>query len=266
MRSPMTPGSPSSGANAAIVVSTPQAAGRSTSRTPRAAASPMPPDIPPDIPPDWAAMCRCTFSPTTIASSTTIPSVMMNANSVIMFTVAPSPGISRKAPKNATGSPAAVQTASRLDRVKKSTRKISASPCRPLRTSNSTRLSNTSELSYQVVNESPAGRTEARRRTSARTARAVSPTRPPAASPTWRNAAGSPFMRAVRATSAKPSRTAAMSPTRTTPPPGRAITGMRANSAAPAASASVPTRSSPAAVRMTPPGMSVEPRRIASAT
>ena len=237
MRSPQMPGRPSSGPNAAMVVRTPNEAGNRTCRTPFTAAA----STPVFARETW----RCTFSPTTMASSTTIPRVRMNPNRVNMFTVTPSPGIIRKAPKKATGSPAAVQTASRLDRVKKRTRKMRARPCSPFRTRTSMRLSKSCQASNQGVTETPSGMVRSISRTSACTACAVSRRRAPLASITSRSAAGSPFMRADRCTSAKPSVTTATSPTVTTPPPGAAMRGIRAKSSPVTASASVLTRSSP---------------------
>ena len=241
-----------------MVVRTPKEAGNSTCRTPRTAASPAPPGCP--------AMCRWTFSPTTMASSTTIPRVTMNPNMLSMFTVTPSPGIMRKAPKNATGSPAAVHTATRVDRVKKSTRKISASPCSPLRTRTSMRLSKRRQASAQEVSESPGGRAAASSPTSVCTAVTVSSSRAPGASITSRKTAGSPFIRATRWTSAKPSVTVATSPTVTTPPSSAATRGIRAKAAASAARASVRSRTSRSGVRTEPAAMSAEPLRIAAAT
>ena len=56
------------------------------------------------------------FSPTTIASSTTMPSTMINANSVIMLTDTPSVGISISAPMNEIGMPIVTQKATRSSR------------------------------------------------------------------------------------------------------------------------------------------------------
>ena len=63
----------------------------------------------------------------------------MNANMLSRLTVIPSPGISKKAPKNVNGSPAAVQTARRVESVKKRTRKMSPRPDSPFRTMRSRR-------------------------------------------------------------------------------------------------------------------------------
>ena len=258
MSSPQTPGSPSSGENAAMVVSTPNDAGKRTCRTPRIAASAAP------VRP--VAMCRCTFSPTTMASSTTMPRVTMKPNMLIMFKVTPSPGISRKAPKNATGSPAAVQTATRVESVKKRTRKMSARPCRPFRTSTSMRLSKSRQASDQGVTVSPGGSRREVSPTCAWTAVTVASSRASGASITSRNTAGSPFIRAARWTSVKPSVTVAMSPRVTVAPSRALMSGIRANASAVPASASVRRRTSLTPVRTEPAGMSAEARRIAAAT
>ena len=67
------------------------------------------------------------FSPTTIASSTTIPSTTMKAKSEIMFTDAPKKGIRKSAPRNEVGIPQATQNATRTSRkrLRQSTTRIS---------------------------------------------------------------------------------------------------------------------------------------------
>ena len=229
MSSPYTPGIPRSGAKAAIVVRTPKAAGKSTLRVPRIADSSRlsPP----------SSIRRWTFSPTTIASSTTMPRATMNANMLSRLTVIPRPGINRNAPKNVNGSPAAVQTARRVESVKNSTRKMSPRPDSPFRTMRSRRPWKSSDAKYQGVTRIPSGT-----RTAAMTSRAltvVSASRPPSRSRTLRNTAGSPFIEASRSDAAKPSATVAMSARRTTPPSGAVMTGIRRNSPAVVAAPSV---------------------------
>ena len=74
---------------------------------------------------------RKTFSPTTMASSTTMPSTTMKANIVIMFMVTPAELAISRPPRKATGMPSAVTSATR--RLRKSTREISTRrpPTRP---------------------------------------------------------------------------------------------------------------------------------------
>ena len=67
-------------------------------------------------------------SPTTMASSTTMPSVMMSAKSEIMLIVSPPSHIRAIADRSATGMPAATQNAVRAFRNRNSSPTTSASP------------------------------------------------------------------------------------------------------------------------------------------
>ncbi len=71
------------------------------------------------------------FSPATMASSTTMPSAMMNANNEIMLIDTPMPGSSRKAPRKAVGMPAVTQNASLSSRNRLSATSTSNSPRAP---------------------------------------------------------------------------------------------------------------------------------------
>ncbi len=73
-------------------------------------------------------------SPTTIASSTTIPSVMISAKSEIMLIVSPPSHISAIADRSATGMPAATQNAVRAFRNRNRSATTSASPITALST------------------------------------------------------------------------------------------------------------------------------------
>ena len=188
----------------------------------------------------------------------------MNPNMLSRLTVIPSPGINKKAPKNVNGSPAAVQTARRVESVKKSTRKMSPRPDSPFRTMRSRRPWKSSDAKYQGVTRIPSGSRIARM--TSRAPAVVSASRPPSCSSTLRNTAGSPFIEASRSDAAKPSVTAAMSARRTTPPSAAVMTGIRPKSSAVAAAPSVRRVSSWAPLRAVPAGMSAEPSRTAAAT
>ena len=69
-----------------------------------------------------------------MASSTTIPSVMISPKSEIMLLVSPAAYISAMAAPMATGMPAATQKAVRALRKRNSSAITSASPIRPLST------------------------------------------------------------------------------------------------------------------------------------
>ena len=71
-------------------------------------------------------------SPTTIASSTTMPSVMISANSEIILIVSPHANISAIAANIETGIPAATQSAVRALRNKNSSATTRPSPIKPL--------------------------------------------------------------------------------------------------------------------------------------
>ena len=188
----------------------------------------------------------------------------MNPNMLIRFTVTPSPGISRKAPKKVNGSPAAVHTASRVDSVKNSTRKMSPRPNRPLRTIICRRSENESDAKYQGVAVNPSGSGAAA--TASTTASVVSRRRAPSARPTVKKTAGSPFRKASRRVSSKPSVTDATSPRRTRPPSGAPMSGMRAKSAAKNAAPSLRTAMSRDPVGIAPAGISAVARRTAATT
>ena len=73
------------------------------------------------------------FSPTMMASSTTMPSTRRNAKLETMFVDTPSPGINAIAPRNAIGIPRLTQRASRISRNNVSTTRTSTRPAAPLR-------------------------------------------------------------------------------------------------------------------------------------
>jgi hypothetical protein len=79
------------------------------------------------------------FSPATIASSTTMPSAMMNANIEIMLIEMSNMGRNSIAPRNEVGMPTVTQNASRSSRKSPSTTSTMQRPRNPLRRSSSRR-------------------------------------------------------------------------------------------------------------------------------
>ena len=92
-----------------------------------------------------------------IASSTTIPSTTMNANSEIRLTETSFQGMKITAPRNEIGMPSDTQPARRSLKKSDSTSSTSAKPARPLRVSSSRRLRSTSVSSRQESSEMPSG-------------------------------------------------------------------------------------------------------------
>ncbi len=139
---PMTPGTNISGANAAVVVSTANVTGTDISFAPSMAAS-------------IGFMPACVFanacSPTIIASSTTMPRVMMNANSVTMLIDNPSEPNSKNAPRNDAGMPNATQNARRISRNNARIKSTSPSPIAAFVTNSEMRWSRISESSRQTA-------------------------------------------------------------------------------------------------------------------
>ena len=97
------------------------------------------------------------FSPTTTASSTTIPTARMKAKSVIMLIDTPSPLITAKVPTKDTAMPTATQKASRRSRKRVRDRSTSASPMRPFLTSSPRRLSKICPVLFHTSSPTPAG-------------------------------------------------------------------------------------------------------------
>ena len=97
------------------------------------------------------------FSPTTIASSTTIPSTRMKANSDITLIVTSTYGSRASAPMNETAMPTDTQRASRSFRNRASTRNTSRRPSRPLSSSTRSRSCSGTVSSSQVVIDRPGG-------------------------------------------------------------------------------------------------------------
>ena len=145
---PVTPDTNSIGVNAAIVVSTPKITGTMTSYVPRIAAL---------VPLPVRVCVLWMFSPTTIASSTTMPSTRMNANSDIMLIETSNTGISAIEPRKDTGMPSVTHSASRRRRNSASTTNTIAKPVIALLASRSIRLLSTLAESSQVAMLIPGG-------------------------------------------------------------------------------------------------------------
>jgi hypothetical protein len=113
-------------------------------------------------------------SPTTIASSTTIPSVMISAKSEIMFSVSPPRYMKATAASIDTGIPAATQSAVRALRNRNSSTSTRPSPTSPL----SRRMSSRPVISSARVRirsmEEPAGSTASISRATSSTVRWIS--------------------------------------------------------------------------------------------
>ena len=97
------------------------------------------------------------FSPTTIASSTTIPMARMKAKSDIRLIDTPSADITAKVPTKDTAIPTATQKASRISRKSVSASSTSASPRNPFLTSRPRRDCRISASLFQISSCVPAG-------------------------------------------------------------------------------------------------------------
>ena len=106
-------------------------------------------------------LCRArksACSPTTMASSTTIPSVMISANSEIMLNVSPKAYITEIAVSIETGMPTATQKAVRALRNRNSSITTSPSPIAPFSRSRSSRPVMSSALVRTSSISTPSGR------------------------------------------------------------------------------------------------------------
>ena len=130
MNLPIMPSTKNSGIKAAIEVIIENTTGVPTSSVPSMAARPK------GFPcTRWEKM----FSPTMIASSTTMPKATIKANSDSMLIEASKGSISTKAPKKLMGMPIITQKAKRKSRKKLRQMKTSTRPRRALRISKSMR-------------------------------------------------------------------------------------------------------------------------------
>ena len=217
----MIPGRFSIGMKARTEVNTAKTTGTEIPCTPRTAAfKPLSP----------RCRSRSTFSATTIASSTTIPSTRMKAKSESMFTDVPVHAITMSAPRKDSGMPIDTQIEMRKRRKSASTAKTRARPWAPLRRSRFRRLRRISEASCHTSARIPSGSSGRSCSTYSCTALATcralsSPTRK-----TWTITTGRPLKRASWSVSSKPSTTVATSRRWTRVPSGRVITTISSNS------------------------------------
>ena len=253
---PNVPVSSSSGAKAAMVVSTPMNTGEKTPRTPAIEAS-----GPTCSPASRSVMM---FSPTTTASSTTIPMTMINANSDTMLMFTPRYGSSRKAPMNEIGTPIATQNASRRSSISTRNRNTSANPRVPLRSSRLRRPARISVWSAQTARSTPAAGSSVATRCF--TASAISMASSASDFRTRTKMLSRPSYWLMRSTSANPSRMTATSPRRRMLPSGAARSTMSSNSSPVSRLALVRSRRSPAPVRISPDDRLSEDTRTAAAT
>ena len=145
---PNVPVTKSRGAKAAMVVSTPMVTGPKTPRTPLSVeAAPGPP----------FSCSVMMFSPTTTASSTTIPSTMIRANSEIMLMLTPKGAKKSKAPRKEIGTPMATHVARRKSSMMTKNRNTMAKPSTPLRTRRLKRCCNMSVWSSHISTDVPGG-------------------------------------------------------------------------------------------------------------
>ena len=145
---PIEPGTKSIGMNAATVVKTANTMGVDISQAPSMA---------PRNPCPWCCWCVWMFSPTTMASSTTIPNTRMKAKMDKTLMETSNVGINQIAPRNEIGIPRLVQNANRRSRNRASEIKTSTKPPSPLRSSRESCTSSASASFSQTVSASPSG-------------------------------------------------------------------------------------------------------------
>jgi len=136
------------GRNAAMVVITAAKTGVRTDLLPRSAAASGDRVLP--------RSCMM-FSPTTIASSTTMPRTSKNTNSEIMFKETPVNGRTAMAPRNATGMPTATQMASLNCKNRASISRTMTPPIMAFCSSRLMRPRRITDSSRQVVISTPCG-------------------------------------------------------------------------------------------------------------
>ena len=145
---PLTPCTPNIGMKAIIVVNTPKAATLITSQVPRGAAR-------------WAgspaSIRSFTRSPTTIASSVTIPSTRMKANSEIMLIEMSPCGSAIRAPAKAIGIPSATWKASAGRRNSARAMYTRMKPWKPSPNKSLMRPSSSTDSSFQISRSTPFG-------------------------------------------------------------------------------------------------------------
>ena len=145
---PSVPPTSSSGKNAAMVVSDDDSTGASIRRAPASAEAR-------GSVPRW--YCASASSPTTIASSTMMPSVMMSAIRLTMLMLPPIAQSAPSAAMNETGIPTVTQNATRPLRNRNSTATTSTRPVAPFSTSSRVRLRICSQDSSKLDTSTPGG-------------------------------------------------------------------------------------------------------------
>ena len=208
-----------------------------------------------------------TASPTTIASSTTMPSTSKNANSEIRLMLTSRAGITIAAPRNATGIPIATHSASRNCKNNASSTSTINPPCIALVTSKSMRPRRITDSSRHVVIFTPCGSSALPSpATNSRTRCVIASASCSPMRNTLSKAVGSPSKRAARSSSAKASCTFAICPI-VTRVPSDLVSSTRSSKSAPRY-AWPSTRSSvwPESDLIAPAGKSSDDLRTASAT
>jgi hypothetical protein len=152
IRSPNRPPTATRPKNAITVVIVAENTGLNIARAARSAAST------PRSPNRRVRKSAC--SPTTMASSTTIPSVMINAKIEIMFSVRPAAYITAIAASIDTGMPIATQSAVRAFRNRNKSARTSARPCAPFSSNNRKRLEICSARAENSDTVTPSGRVD----------------------------------------------------------------------------------------------------------
>ena len=206
------------------------------------------------------------FSPTMMASSTTMPSTRTKPNSDSTLIETSTPGISARAPRNEIGIPRLTQNARRSSRNSASTRNTSANPATPLRSISESWLFSDSASFCHTVSVTPSGRRARASSTYCMASSAISTALWSPVRKTETSIVGSKSKRAYWSVSSKPSTTVATSPSRRRLPSGRVHRTRSSNSAPRYACPMVRRRISPPSVRTDPPGRSSDERRTASAT
>ena len=145
---PIEPGTASIGRNAATVVSTPKITG---------VARPCAPRIAPSSLLALRFCSTCVFSPTTIASSTRMPSTSTRPIREIQLIETPRNGSTAKVPSSAVGTPHATHAASRRRRNSASTTSTMIAPCQALLFIEPSRSARMLDMSCQTTISTPAG-------------------------------------------------------------------------------------------------------------
>ena len=162
---PVSPGTKSRGMKAMMLVETAKKTGMTMSFAPLMAAEMR--DSPLEM--RWKIS-----SPTTTASSTTMPRVMMNPKREIMLIVEPPMGSRAMEPRMEMGMPMAVQKATRRSRKRPRASRTRTSPIAPFCMRRVMRSRNSTERSRERVRETESGRVFWRASMNSRTAPATS--------------------------------------------------------------------------------------------